>query len=132
MMNSERKDQEMQIVSVDQLVGRTLGEYRIERLLGHGQLGAAYLAQQLSQGRTVIITMFNFPEGLSAQERERVITRLAQERTTLARLTHPTILPIYDFDEHSGYLYLVTAFVKGASLGQVLKQQGHFTPQQTL
>ncbi len=122
----------MQTVSVDQLVGRSLGEYRIERLLGHGQLGAAYLAQQLSQGRTVIITMFNFPEGLSAQERERFITRLAQERTTLVRLTHPTILPIYDFDEHSGYLYLVTAFVKGASLGQVLKQQGRFTPQQTL
>ena len=122
----------MQTVSVDQLVGRSLGEYRIERLLGHGQLGAAYMAQQLSQGRTVIITMFNFPEGLSAQERERFITRLAQERTTLVRLTHPTILPIYDFDEHSGYLYLVTAFVKGASLGQVLKQQGRFTPQQTL
>src|SRR6266849_9480155 len=122
----------MQTVSVDQLVGRSLGEYRIERLLGQGQLGAAYMAQQLSQGRTVIITMFNFPEGLSAQERERFITRLAQERTTLVRLTHPTILPIYDFDEHSGYLYLVTAFVKGASLGQVLKQQGRFTPQQTL
>ena len=122
----------MQTVSVDQLVGRSLGEYQIERLLGQGQLGAAYMAQQLSQGRTVIITMFNFPEGLSAQERERFITRLAQERTTLVRLTHPTILPIYDFDEHSGYLYLVTAFVKGASLGQVLKQQGRFTPQQTL
>jgi serine/threonine protein kinase/nitrite reductase/ring-hydroxylating ferredoxin subunit len=131
-MNSERKDREMQTVSVDELVGRTLGEYRIERLLGHGQLGAAYMAQQLSQGRTVIITMFNFPEGISAQERERFTTRLAKERTTLARLTHPYILPIYDFDEHSGYLYLVTAFVKGASLGQVLKQQGRFTPQQTL
>ena len=122
----------MQVLSVDQLAGRTLGEYRIERLLGHGQLGAAYTAHQLSQGRTVIITMFNFPEGIAAQERERFITRLAQERTTLARLTHPNILPIYDFDEHSGYLYLVTAFVKGASLRQVLKQQGRFTPQQTL
>ena len=122
----------MQVVTVDQLVGRTLGEYRIERLLGHGQLGAAYMAQQLSQGRTVMITLFNFAEGLSAQERERFITRLAQERTTLARLTHPHILPVYDFDEHSGYLYLVTAFAKGASLGQVLKQRGRFTPQQTL
>ena len=121
----------MQTFSTEQLVGSTLGEYRIERLLGHGQLGAAYRAQQLSQDRTVIITIFNLPEGLSAQERDRFITRLAQERTTLTRLTHPTILPIYDFDEHSGYLYLVTAFVNGASLGQVLKQQGRFTPHQT-
>jgi serine/threonine protein kinase len=122
----------LQTLSVDRLVGRTLGEYQIERLLGLGQLGAAYTAQQLSQGRTVMITTFNFPERVSAQEYDQFATRLAQERATLVRLTHPNILPIYDFGEQSGYLYLVTAFVKGASLGQILKQQGRFTPNQTL
>ena len=122
----------MQTLRVDQFVGRTLGEYQIERLLGHGQLGAAYLAQQPSQGRTVMITMFNFPEGMSAQEGYQCASHFAQERATLVRLTHPHILPVYDFGEQSGYLYLVTAFVKGASLGQVLQQQGRFTPHQTL
>ena len=122
----------MQTLSVDQLVGRTLGEYRIERLLGQGQLGAAYLAQQLLQGRTVMLTLFNFPEGMSAQEGNQCATRFAQERATLTRLTHPNILPIYDCGEHAGYLYLVTAFVKGTSLAQVLQHQGRFTPQQTL
>jgi len=113
----------MQTLSVDQLVGRTLGEYRIERLLGRGQLGAAYIAQQLSQGRTVMITTFNFAEGISAQERDQVTSRFALERAALLRLTHSNILPIYDLGEQFGYLYLVTAFVKGASLGQALKQQ---------
>ncbi len=122
----------MQTLSVDQLVGRTLGEYQIERLLGRGQLGAAYVAQQLSQGRTVMITMFNFPEGRSAREREQLTGRFAQEMAAFVRLAHPNILPIYDFGEQSGYLYLVTAFVKRASLGQVLKQQVRFTPKQTL
>jgi len=122
----------VQTLRVDQFVGRTLGEYQIERLLGHGQLGAAYLAQQPSQGRTVMITMFNFPEGMSAQEGYQCASHFAQERATLVRLTHPHILPVYDFGEQSGYLYLVTAFVKGASLGQVLQQQGRFTPHQTL
>jgi serine/threonine protein kinase len=122
----------MQLSGVDQLVGRTLGEYRIERLLDHGQLGAAYLGRQLSRGRTVIITTFNFPEGISAQERDQFSVRFAQEGAALVRLTHPNILPIYDFGEQPGYLCLMTAFVKGASLGQVLKQQGRFTPQQTL
>jgi serine/threonine protein kinase len=120
------------MLRVDQLEGRTLGEYQIERLLGHGQLGAAYIARQLSQGRPVMMTMINFAEAPSAQERGQFVTRFAQERATLVRLTHPHILPIYDFGEQSGYLYLVTAFVKGASLGQVLKQQGRFTPDQTL
>ncbi len=121
----------MQLSGVDQLVGRTLGEYRIERLLDHGQLGAAYLGRQLSRGHTVIITTFNVPEGISAQERDQLTIRFAQEGAALVRLTHPNILPIYDFGEQPGYLCLVTAFVKGASLGQVLKQQGRFTPQQT-
>ncbi len=122
----------MQLLSVDQLVGRTLGEYQIEWLLGHGQFGAAYLARQLSQGRTVMITTFNFPEGISAQERDKFSVRFAQEGAALFRLTHPNILPVYDFGEQPDYLCLVTAFVKGASLGQILKQQGRFTPQQTL
>jgi serine/threonine protein kinase len=122
----------MPTLSVDQLVGRTLGEYRIERLLGRGQLGGAYVAQHLSQGRTVMITMFNLPEGRSAREREQLTGRFAQEMAALVRLAHPNILPIYDFGEQSGYLYLVTAFIKRASLGQVLKQQVRLTPKQTL
>ena len=122
----------MQTLSVDQLVGMTLGEYKIERLLGRGQLGAAYVAQQLSQDRTVMITTFNFPFGISDQERDQFTSRFSQERAALVGLAHPNILPIYDLGEQFGYLYLVTAFVKGASLGQVLKQQTRFTPKQTL
>src|SRR5712692_8043537 len=129
---SREGDQKVQMLSVDQLVSGTLGEYQIERLLGRGELGAAYMAQQLSQKRTVMITTFNFPGGISARERDQFTAYFAQERATLVRLTHPAILPIYDFGEQSGYLYLVTAFVRAASLAQVLKQQGRFTPNQTL
>jgi serine/threonine protein kinase/nitrite reductase/ring-hydroxylating ferredoxin subunit len=122
----------VQTLHQDQLVGRTLGEYRIERLLGHAQLGAAYLARQLSHGRTVMLSTFKFPEGLTTVERNELTARLASERAVLTRLTHPYILPIYDFGEQSGYLYMVTAFVKGASLNQALKQQSRFTPDQVL
>jgi serine/threonine protein kinase len=122
----------LQTLNADQLVGKTLGEYRIERLLGHAQLGAAYMARQLSHGRAAMVSTFNFPEGLSTGERNQLTSRLARERTILTRLTHPHILPIYDFGEQAGSLYLVTAFVKGASLNQVLKQQKCFTLEQTL
>ena len=122
----------MAIFYVDQLVGSIPGEYQVERLLGHSQLGAAYLARQRSQGRTVMITTFTPPEGLSDRERDQITTRLAQERATLTRLMHPNILPIYECGEQSGSLYQVTAFAKGASLAQVLEHQGRLTPQQTL
>src|SRR5579863_9277866 len=104
----------MQTVSVDQLVGRTVGEYYVERLLGHGQLSAVYIAQHRGQGRSVMLTTFNFPDGMAA--RERFMARFAQEGAALVRLKHPNILPTYDFGEQSGSPYLVTAFVKGASL----------------
>jgi hypothetical protein len=42
------------MISVEPLVGSVLGEYQIERLLGQSQLGAAYIAQQIPQGRTVM------------------------------------------------------------------------------
>lgn len=122
----------MQQLDVDQLVGRTLGEYQVERLLGQGQLGAAYLARQFLLGRTAMITTFNFPEGLSAWEREQFAARFTQEGQILVGLNHPNVLPVYDFGIQAHFFYLVNAFVKGASLSQVLKQQGRFTPQQTL
>ncbi len=120
----------MQMLSVDQLVGRTLGEYQIERLLGHGQLSAVYMAQHKSQRRTVMVTTFNFPDSIVV--RERFAERFAQEGAALVGLKHPNILTTYDFGEQAGFPYLVTAFVKGASLSQVLKQQTRLTPRQTL
>ena len=122
----------MQTLHEDQLVGSTLGEYQIERLLGRGQLSAVYAGRHLSQARAVMITTFSFPEEVSLQERNQLTSRVDRERATLARLIHPHILPMYDIGEQPAYLYLVTAYVKGVSLDQVLKQQGRLTSQQTL
>jgi serine/threonine protein kinase/Rieske Fe-S protein len=120
----------MQAVSVDQLVGKTLGDYHVERLLGRGKLSAVYLAQQHSQNRTVMITTFTILESLSIPARERFTARFSQVGSALVKLNHPHILPIYDCGVQFGSPYLVTSFVKGGSLAQVLKQQQRFTPEQ--
>jgi serine/threonine protein kinase len=120
------------MLHVEQLVGGTLGEYQVEQLLVQGQLGAVYLGQQKSRGLAVTITTFNFPADISAQARESFRIRLAQEGAILTRLNHPNILPTFACGEQADYAYLVTSFVKVASLAQALKEQGRFTPQQTL
>lgn len=122
----------MQTVSVDQLEGQTLGDYTVERLLGRGKLSTVYLAQQRSQNRTAMVTTFTIPESLSTPARERFTTRFIQVGSALVSLNHPHILPIYDCGVHFGSPYLVTSFVKGGSLAQVLKQQPRFTPEQAL
>jgi serine/threonine protein kinase len=122
----------MQTISVDQLVGKTLGDYQVERLLGRGKMSAVYLARQRSQHRIVMITTFTVPESLSSAARERFAARFTHIGSALVTLNHPHILPIYDYGVQNGSPYLVTAFVKGGSLAQVLKQQTRFAPEQAL
>ena len=122
----------MQTVSEDQLVGKTLGDYQVVQLLGRGKMSAVYKAQQRSQNRTVMITTFNIPESLSMVARERFTARFSQVGSSLVTLNHPHILPIYDCGVQFGSPYLVTSFVKGGSLAQVLKQQPRFSPEQAL
>jgi serine/threonine protein kinase len=122
----------MQTVSEDRLVGKKLGAYHIEQLLGRGKMSAVYMAQQYSQNRTVMITTFNIPETLSMVARERFTARFSQVGSSLMTLNHPHILPIYDCGVQFGSPYLVTSFVKGGSLAQVLKQQPRLSPEQAL
>jgi serine/threonine protein kinase/Rieske Fe-S protein len=109
-----------------------LGAYRVERILGQSQLGAAYLAVEPGHGTRVMITTFTFPRGQEAQEREQCRARFAREGAQLTRLMHAAIVPVYAFGELEDFLYLVTAFVKEPSLGQILRQNERLTPPQTL
>ena len=116
----------------DQLVGKTLGQYDIEQLLGYGNLNAVYAARQQPQSRAVMLTTFLMPETFSEEARDRFTTRFAQQASLLVRLNHPHVLPIADFGEQVGYPYLVTPFVVGASLANVLKQEQRCTPERVL
>ena len=123
---------QMQVLSVDQLVGKTFGEYQIERLLGDGKSSAVYLARQQTLANAVLITTFILPETFSAHARERFMARFEQEGSALVRLRHPHILPTYAVGEHFGYPYLVSAFVQESSLAHMLKRESRFVPQQTV
>jgi serine/threonine protein kinase len=122
----------MQSISVDQLVDKKLGDYQIERLLGRGKMSAVYMAKQHSQGRMVMVTTFTVPETLSNSAYERFTVRFTQVGSSLIELKHPNILPIYDCGVQYGVPFLVTSFVKGGSLAQILKQQPRFDLNQAL
>lgn len=122
----------MQSIMADQLVGKQLGDYQVERLLGKGKMSTVYMARQCSQDRIVMVTTFTIPEGLSHSAYERFIGRFTHVGSSLVTLKHPHILPIYDCGVQYGTPYLVTSFVKGGSLAQILKQQPRVSPEQAL
>jgi serine/threonine protein kinase/Rieske Fe-S protein len=114
----------MQTLSVDQLVGQTLGSYRVERLLGQGRLNAVYLARNLFEPRTDALTLYLVPERFSLEARQRFLVRFLKEAAAISSLKHPHILPVCEYSEHGGFPYLVTPYLTNGSLADVVKQQG--------
>lgn len=119
----------MQTISIDQLVGQVLGNYRIERLLGRGRLNAVYFARNLSLQAVdgaCALTLYLVPERFSPDARNRFMARFRKEAAAITGLEHPHILPVYEYGEHEGYPYLVTPYMMDGSLADLLKQQGRF------
>src|ERR1041385_6238934 len=81
-------------------------QYRIERLLGRGGMGAVYLAHELALDRDVAIKVLR-PEQAGAPE---LRDRFRREARTAARLNHPNIVPLYTFGEVNGLVYFVMGY----------------------
>jgi serine/threonine protein kinase len=99
-------------------------QYRIERLLGRGGMGAVYLAHELALDRDVAIKVLP-PEQAGASELRE---RFRREARTAARLNHPNIVPLHTFGEVSGLVYFVMGFVRGESLGSRIARLGPIEP----
>src|SRR2546428_9052330 len=95
------------------------GEYRIERLLGKGGMGAVFLAHDLTLEREVAIKVL--PPDVAQDE--QVVRRFQQEAKTAAKLDHPNIIPIYRVESEAGLNYFVMKYISGTPLEDVLQQR---------
>jgi tRNA A-37 threonylcarbamoyl transferase component Bud32 len=96
-----------------------IGRYQIVRELGRGAMGIVYLAQHPSMDRMVAIKTFRTPEGDEADLQNR--DRLLAEADRAGSLDHPSIVKVYDVDEHAEPPYIVMEYVDGPTLDQLLK-----------
>ena len=119
-------------MSLDQLVGQLVGQYRVESLLGQGRLSAVYLARHLEHQQTVALTVFPLPERFTRDARTRFLQRFKREAAALTMLTHRNLLPIQEYGERFGYPYLITPHMTHGSLSDVLKQQERLSSAQVL
>ena len=101
-------------------------QYRIERLLGRGGMGAVYLAHELALDRDVAIKVLPPEQASTPVMRER----FRREARTAARLSHPHIVPLHTFGEVSGLVYFVMGYVGGESLASRLKSRGALEPEE--
>ena len=99
------------------LIGRTLGHYRIVDKIGEGGMGEVYRAHDERLDRDVAIKVL--PASV-AQDPER-IARFEREAKAVARLDHPNILAIHDFGTEEGVTYSVTELLEGETLRERLE-----------
>ena len=112
--------------SSSSLIGRRLGKYEITELLGQGGMATVYRGYQAEMDRFVAIKVLPPHPGQDRQFTDRF--RL--EARTVAQLQHPHILPVHDYGNEDGILYLVMANVEGGSLKERI-DQGPISLQET-
>ncbi|MCA8962827.1 MAG: serine/threonine protein kinase [Planctomycetes bacterium] len=103
--------------SVDELAG-LFPNLDIVRLIGRGGMGAVYEARQPGLDRRVALKILPPHVGQDPAFAER----FAREAQSLARLSHPHIVTIYDFGETGGLTYLVMEYVDGVDLRRVMEE----------
>jgi serine/threonine-protein kinase len=93
-----------------------IGPYEILGRLGRGGMGVVYKARQRSIKRLVALKMVLAGAHAGSQARARLRT----EGQAIARLRHPHVVQIFDFDEHDGMPYYAMEFMEGGSLSAKL------------
>jgi tetratricopeptide (TPR) repeat protein len=91
--------------------GARLGRYELVGLLGKGGMGEVYAAYDPQLDRYVAVKVL-----LAEIRSEAASARLVREAQSLARLSHPNVVAVYDAGEDGGHVYLAMQYVEGETL----------------
>jgi serine/threonine-protein kinase len=107
------------------LVGKQLDHYRLVEQIGQGGMATVFRAEDVDSGQTVAVKVLS--PTISGDR--RFVKRFRREGGLVARLRHPHIVPVTDYGEDDGMVYLVMPFVEGQTLYDRYRQGG-LRPQQ--
>lgn len=102
-------------------------QLEILELLGQGGMGVVYKARQPRLDRFVALKVLPADPARDPTFAER----FAREARALASLSHPNIVPVYDFGETHGIYYFIMEYVDGVNLRQ-LEREGRLSGPQAL
>ena len=103
------------------MIGETVGNYRITKLLGEGGMGAVYLAEHPGIGRKAAVKVLH-PD---LTRHTDMATRFFNEARAANAIRHPGIVEVLDFGTlPTGVSYIVMEFLEGESLAARLRTSG--------
>lgn len=104
--------------------GTQFGPYRLLRLIGKGGMGEVYEAEDTKRDRIVALKLL--PESISHDPTFR--KRLQREAHSAGRLQEPHVVPIHDYGEIDGVLFVDMRMINGSDLRKLLKTGGPMPP----
>jgi serine/threonine-protein kinase len=104
------------------------GRYRVASSIAHGGMATVYLGVDTRLDRTVAIKIMHAE--LAADE--DFVARFIREARSVARLSHPNVVAVYDQGSDGRHLYLAMEYVPGRTLRQLLNERGKLSPRESL
>ncbi|OLR89836.1 serine/threonine-protein kinase [Actinokineospora bangkokensis] len=111
----------------EDLTGRRLGHYRIDGVLGKGGMSVMYRATDVRLGRRVALKVIAEHLTEDPEFRERFV----DEARNTSAIDHANVVPLYDFGEVDGLLYIAMRLVDGSDMASLIKE-GPMRPQRAL
>ncbi len=106
------------VASGDPLVGKVLGDYRVERVLGSGVWGKVYVATQTSVNRLVGLKVLDAERSHQDDARSQF---LADARAKAA-VSHPFIVSVFEADDRQGVVFYTHEYLDGMTLADLAKR----------
>jgi serine/threonine kinase PknH len=104
--------------------GSVFGPYHLKRLLGRGGMGEVYEAEHTVKEWTVAVKLMSDQFSKDPVFRER----MKREARIAGRLQEPHVVPIHDYGEIDGKMFMEMRLIEGTDLDSVLKRFGPLTP----
>jgi len=92
-----------------ELVGQTIGNYKLTEVIGSGGMATVYKASQVNLDRWVALKILHYRD-------KTALSRFEREAKSIAMLRHRNILIVYDYGQDKDLPYLVMEYVQGGTL----------------
>jgi CHASE2 domain-containing sensor protein/tRNA A-37 threonylcarbamoyl transferase component Bud32 len=115
-----------------QIMGRKLGRYRLERILGRGAMATVYLGVDPNINRKVAIKTMALAEEFSDADLDAAKIQFRREAESAGRLNHPNIIAIYDTGEDGNVAYLAMEYFEGKALNHYAQADNLLPPKWVL
>ena len=112
-----------------QPIGRLIdGRYRVESLIARGGMATVYLGTDTRLDRTVALKIMH----AELANDEDFVRRFVVEARSIARLSHPNVVTVFDQGTDGRTLYLAMEHVPGRTLRDLLNERGRLGPDEAL